>query len=328
MKNRSFSKKMRRLFPVLVAVVIMFVGIKIPYIPNIQLNVQAADVFNTYNLTETELKKIASLCQQEQGTAKGAAAEASLMANRFEMYGSKYSSVYDYARNSGWFAKAGTYMDKMNATDAVVEAVRNVLIYGKRTLPGYIDEHDCFSDLKSCTNNGVGITIKDRSQYRQYVTIINNVYGSKYTFYCFPTSSSDPFGYISETKRSQIGEAYYDYDTGKLINGSIPEPPGWASVSIPKQHFKAGEEVVFTLTSDRGNSYTVGIDDESGNRIYTYNTTVNLDSTTQYYTHIFDKPGQYSCYVTTYNDIGLADSERIYFSIYDAKPGWAKVYVN
>ncbi|MDE6519167.1 MAG: hypothetical protein K2K91_01740, partial [Ruminococcus sp.] len=230
MKNRSLSmvlmKKMRRVFPVLVAVVVMFAGIKIPYIPSIQFNVQAVDVFNTYNMTETELIKIASLCQQEQGTAKGAAAEASLMANRFEMYGSKFSSVYDYARNSGWFAQAGKHMDKMDASDAVIKAVRNVLIYGKRTLPGYIDEHDCFSDLKSCTNNGVGITIKDRSQYRQFVTIINNVYGSKYTFYCFPTSSSDPFGYISETKRSQIGEAYYDYDTGELINGKpVPDSP-------------------------------------------------------------------------------------------------------
>ena len=130
---------------------IMIIAI-FPSISNVQFDVQAESIFTTYNLTETELIKIASLCQQEQGTAKGAAAEASLMANRFEMYGSKYSSVYDYARNSGWFAKAGTHMDKMNASNAVIEAVRNVLINGKRTLPKYIDEHDCFSDLKSCTN--------------------------------------------------------------------------------------------------------------------------------------------------------------------------------
>lgn len=178
--------------------------------------------FNTFNLSETELKKIASLCQQEQGSAKGAAAEASLMANRFELYGSKFSSVYDYARNSGWFAKAGTYMDKMNATDAVLEAVRNVLIYGKRTVPGYIDEHDCFSDLSSCINNGSAITITNRSQYKQFVTIINNKYGSTYTFYCFPTSSSDPFGYISQANRNRIGDAYWDYDTWTLINEPDP----------------------------------------------------------------------------------------------------------
>ena len=238
------AKKIRKVFLGLVALCIMVGCIKTSYIPSIQFNVQAAGVFNTYNLTETELIKIASLCQQEQGTAKGAAAEASLMANRFEMYGSKFSSVYDYARNSGWFAKAGTYMDKMNATDAVIEAVRNVLIYGKRTLPGYIDEHDCFSDLKSCTNNGVSITIKDRSQYKQFVTIINNVYGSKYTFYCFPTSSSDPFGYISETKRSQIGEAYYDYDTGELINGRDPIPELVTPIiSTDKSSYNVGDTV-------------------------------------------------------------------------------------
>ncbi len=292
------AKKIRKVFLGLVALCIMVGCIKTSYIPSIQFNVQAAGVFNTYNLTETELIKIASLCQQEQGTAKGAAAEASLMANRFEMYGSKFSSVYDYARNSGWFAKAGTYMDKMNATDAVIEAVRNVLIYGKRTLPGYIDEHDCFSDLKSCTNNGVGITITNRSQYKQFVTIINNVYGSKYTFYCFPTSSSDPFGYISETKRSQSGEAYYDYDTGELINGRDPIPELVTPIiSTDKSLYNVGDTINISWAASPSNSnlshYWLNIINPDGT--WTYGGTMNKNTS---YSFIASQAGSYS--ITTY----------------------------
>lgn len=40
--------------------------------------------FKRYNLTETQLKKIARLCVQEQGSVEGAKAEASLMANLLE----------------------------------------------------------------------------------------------------------------------------------------------------------------------------------------------------------------------------------------------------
>ena len=41
--------------------------------------------FSTYDLSDEQVKKIARLCVQEQGTVEGAAAEASLMANLFEV---------------------------------------------------------------------------------------------------------------------------------------------------------------------------------------------------------------------------------------------------
>lgn len=43
-------------------------------------------------MSDQQLKQITALALHEQGTTKGAAAEASLMANRFEMYGSKYGT--------------------------------------------------------------------------------------------------------------------------------------------------------------------------------------------------------------------------------------------
>ena len=166
--------------------------------------------FIKYSLSESQLKAITALAIHEQGTAKGAAAEASLMANRFELYGSKYGNGADglvnYVKNSGWFAHASRNMsDTGVVTQSAEEAVRSVLIDGKRTLPGYIDEHDCFSDISSISTGSVN----DRSAYKQFVTKIHNKYGSNYTFYSFPDSNSDPFGYTSEEKRKQIGDNCY-----------------------------------------------------------------------------------------------------------------------
>lgn len=148
-----------------------------------------------YNLTNDEIKAIANLCYQEQGSVKGAAAEASLMANRFELYGKDagYSKIYDYIRNSGWWARSAYWMDYGNAKDDVINAVMNVLLNGNRNLPDYIDEHDCFSDIESINNSFQNVF--DRSNYISNETKIKNIYGAEYTFYSFPSSYSDPFGY-------------------------------------------------------------------------------------------------------------------------------------
>lgn len=169
--------------------------------------------FTKYNLSESQLKQLTALALHEQGTAKGAAAEASLMANRFELYGSKYGSGADglvsYVRNSGWFASAGSHMaDSGIVTSSALNAVRNVLVGGRRTLPGYVDEHDCFSDISSVSTGSV----RDRSSYKQFSTKIHNRYGANYTFYSFPDSNSDPFGYTSESKRKSIGDNCYSFE--------------------------------------------------------------------------------------------------------------------
>ena len=90
--------------------------------------------------------------------------------------------------------------------------------------------------------------------------------------------------------------------------------PTWAKVTLNQNAYMVGENVTFNLSSDYGKIYTIGIDDANGNRIDTYDTKESS------YTRTFDSPGQYSCYVTTYNGVGLTDSERIYFEIYNEKP--------
>lgn len=129
------------------------------------------------------------------------------MANLFELQ-TKYKDIYKYIREGGWFSKAATHMDNGSSSNKAVAATKDVLINGNRVFPAYINEHDCFSDITSVTNNGKSITKTDRSKYIRDVTIIKNKYGSTYTFYMFPTSKSDPFGYTKEA---------YEKITGKKV---------------------------------------------------------------------------------------------------------------
>ncbi len=158
------------------------------------------------NLSDKDITYIAKLCQREQGSAEGAAAEASLIANRYELFGKKFGNIADYVKDSGWW---NTGVSFATPSASVMEAVKDVLLNGNRTLPPYVDEHDCIScgfnsyDIKKIVTNGEVITnkseLKNHNNYVQDQTVIYNRYGSIYTFYTFPTKTSDPFGYTSSS---------------------------------------------------------------------------------------------------------------------------------
>ena len=163
-----------------------------------------------YTLTALQLKKITRLCDQEQGSVAGCAAEASLMANLYELQGKKkYNSLYEYVRNGGWFYRAAYYMDNGSCTQKELDAVRSVLAEGNRTEPLFVDEHDCFGDLLYIIVNGKKITdsaqIRNRSNYIQGKTVIRNRYQSTYTFWDFPAPGSDPFGYTNNSRAPKSG---------------------------------------------------------------------------------------------------------------------------
>ena len=151
-------------------------------------------------MTDEEIRGIARLCWQEQGSVAGVAAEASLASNRYRMQRNlgQYDSLYEYMRWSGWWANAEKYMDSGFCPDDAEEAVRQAIL-GLPTLPLYIDEHDCFTDIEALDVDGEWIEteegIRDRKNYIRDKTIIYNKYGATYTFYCFPGENSDPFGY-------------------------------------------------------------------------------------------------------------------------------------
>ncbi len=176
---------------------------------------------NKFTVSEDDLFFITKVSVCEQGDATGAAAEASLIANRYDLYGkNKYSTITDYVRNSGWWSCAKSKRT-INVKDEHIAAVRNVIVNGVRTLPLYVDEHDCFDCNKSLCSNGNrgdickivtnGRTmesmsdIKNRSNYISGQTVLYNKYGGTYTFYSFPTSHSDPFGYTATGYKRATG---------------------------------------------------------------------------------------------------------------------------
>lgn len=171
-----------------------------------------------YDLSDEQIRSIATLCENEQGTVEGAKAEASLMANRFELYGSAFGTgsdgLYNYIKSSGWWHDSNNVMENSSsANQDIFNAVKSVLVDGNRTLPNYIDEHDCidcgsvgFDIIKIVTGDTTITTdntseLKNHSNYVKDQTIIHNKYGGAYTFYSFPTENSDPFGYTSEAKQ-------------------------------------------------------------------------------------------------------------------------------
>ena len=171
-----------------------------------------------YNLSKKQLSQLASVCYHEQGSNKGAAAEASLMANLFESprgkkFGTGATGLYNYVKKSGWFANASKSMKKNDAPKSVIADVKQVLVNGKRILPEYVDEHDYIYDIVKVTNNGKEFKRKKRKLYKHDITQIRNKFGTNYYFYSFPDKYSDAFGYTSKYNKHTMGEYHYSYNS-------------------------------------------------------------------------------------------------------------------
>ena len=214
-----------------------------------------ASKFVKYPLSETQLLHIARLCKQEQGTVAGAKAEASLMANQLETsasrrkkYGTGADGLYNWVRNGGWFAKAAHWMDNGSVSDAILAGVKDVLVNGNRTLPLYVDEHDCFSDIKSISTGSV----KYRSAYVQGKTVVKNKYGSTWTFWCFPDSTSDPFGYTAAAyKAATGGEKEKSADFPYLVRISISDLNYRKGPSTSYESYGYIEPGVYTIVDEQ-----------------------------------------------------------------------------
>lgn len=168
-----------------------------------------------YKLSDSDIKYLAAVCLKEQGSASGMRGEANLIANRYELYGKSYSSPADYVKRSGWF---GTSSTSPTTNKTAINIIKSVFVQGNRTIPLYIDEHDCWfcnsrnmckngnhGDICSITGGSNKSYITNRNNYKQDKTVITNTYGGKYTFYYFPASNSDPFGYTDTAYKKVKG---------------------------------------------------------------------------------------------------------------------------
>ena len=180
-----------------------------------------------YRLSDRELRGLCGVAKAEQGTIIGAKAEASLMANLYELLSSSskfyQNGLYNYVRNSGWFAHAADHMDNSTCSTTYLNAIRDVLVNGNRTLPFYVNEHDCMNcstahacgavskgDICKINTNGIDYTtmeqIKNRSNYikdytKVYTYYMRNDQTNYWIFHSFPASNSDPFGYTISARQ-------------------------------------------------------------------------------------------------------------------------------
>ena len=168
--------------------------------------------FPKYNLNNSQLKGIANILQHEQPGYEGMQAEASLMANLTDISGDDKATVDNLVAKAtgGWFAKGKSRFNNPGSpNETAMDAARKVLMEGKRTVPRYVNEHDCFSDLTNVTTGGKAINKTDRSAYKPHDTKISNKYGASGIFHSFPNSKSDPFYYTSEANRQKWGDDCY-----------------------------------------------------------------------------------------------------------------------
>ena len=186
-----------------------------------------------YILTDDEIDGFARAAASENNCNINAIKnELSIMANLYEKYGSNYSSIVDYLKNGKWFAgstKRAFDNDSFQPSEAHINAVKQVLVEGNRTLPAEVLEHDCVGDLEWIELDGVkhyasgagnckGTGLNNKDYYVSGKTIIQNVYGSKYIFYQWAggpeADCGDPFGYFPENPPS----ASYSTATGSNYN--------------------------------------------------------------------------------------------------------------
>lgn len=167
--------------------------------------------FPTYKLTDTQLRGIACIVAHEQGTVAGWFAEASQIANLAEL---RYGGDLVKAVTSGWYAHGKARYEAGTTNPLILAIVRRVLIEGYRTLPRYINEHDCMSDISTVKDGGQSVK-GDKSKWKRHTTVIKNRMGSTYYFWDFPggyKTGVDPFGYTNKKLRDKYGDFCYSVE--------------------------------------------------------------------------------------------------------------------
>lgn len=139
--------------------------------------------FPKYTLSESAIKEIATVVTGEQGGTDVLACrqEASQMVNLSEVNKGQPNTEEGILStlHCGWYSPDSW---ERGCTQTAIDAVKHVLIEGKRVLPRYVTEHDTFP-LEI-------INPKARSAY-SVGDNVRNVHGADYQFYCFFGSNKD-----------------------------------------------------------------------------------------------------------------------------------------
>lgn len=228
--------------------------------------------FHKYtDLTDAQIRGIANICSSEQPNTIGWMAEASLMANLAELRKGTGAQYLESMATSGWFA-SGTdrFHNTSGVSDEAIQAVKTVLVEGKRTLPKYIDEHDMYNpggttDVDRVEGGGA-IFEKPETWVPHETQVYQNAsrgLTSNWTFYEFPTEDSDPFGYSDKANREKYGDGHYDVNGNPI--GSTTGASGATTVST-EPAWKNPKSILdlFTIFDDLAAAYGLGGSDSSG----------------------------------------------------------------
>lgn len=169
--------------------------------------------FPKYKLTNKQIRGIACIVAHEQGTVDGMYAEASQIANRTDIMGDQYATGANAVKTvcSGWYAHGKARYNAGTSNPKAIAIVKRVFCDGIRTVPRFIDEHDCMSDIATVKNGKTSVK-SDKSKWIPHKTVIHNKMSSTYTFYDFPggyKTGVDPFGYTSKAQRKRWGDFCY-----------------------------------------------------------------------------------------------------------------------
>lgn len=291
--------------------VVMFISfvMLITFFPDVSFTVNAA-YENTHINTGNQRADIVAIAQTQVGYHEGSLEGTTNGSDNYTKYNVdlyKIEGSYKYMWCQSfiaWCAKqAGVSPSVIKRTAGTVDAMDFFKAQGAWQGRNYTPQSgDIIYFTSSSSNSGYHVGIVESVSGSTINTIEGN-YSNKVARHSVTVGGSSIVGYIAPD-----------------IN-----PPTWSKVSLWKSYYMVGEDVNFEMTSDTGNVFTLGIDDEYGNRLYTYDTGFDNPSTAKNYTKTFNKAGKYSCWITAYNDAGRTDSERFYFTIYDEKPSVANV---
>lgn len=200
-------------------------------------------------MDESYLNKFALAGYAEQDSLQGMRFELSLLANLYDKNCSNYntdcaytaSSLENYLLNGrdGWFASdtKTAYNSGGQASSEAIEAAKDILVNGNRTVPQGIDEHDGLGDYSIVSSPTGSNDTSSAANYVSGQTVIHNASGSTWTFYSWcdgetsktgtVTSACDPFGYTESVfgdnpSTSSLQQSYSTVTAAgdnKLYNG-------------------------------------------------------------------------------------------------------------
>ena len=195
--------------------------------------VQENQYFPSYNFSDDTLYLMVKLAAAEQGNTniKGMAVEMCLELNEAEKEGINTEEgfrkfISSDPGNGGWFESASMIAESESGhpdnpiprdsdmAKKMMEIAKRIA-QGERYIPKNIVEHVSYSSIDYIKLDGVRYDKSEKDKYIKGRTKIVQVprIGGEFTYYDHLAETTDPFGYYDELEV----EAYFDFDTGKLI---------------------------------------------------------------------------------------------------------------